>query len=118
MLFNKTRFKVRSLQSLSQSRHQLSLKVAQLQMRIQAAAQAQHKLGPLTAYEVSLLKDRHKLQQHQQSLEAAAGITKRFGSAVHNVQIFLHWVASLHTSLPTQTGDQSKAGVMMPQICM
>ena len=92
--YNKVWAKIRTLQSLNQSRHRLCHQAAQVQTSM--AAKSKH--SRLTLYEAALLRDSEKLKQHQQSLEAAASVTAECKQAVHSAQTFFSWVASLHES--------------------
>ena len=92
--YNKVWAKMRSLQSLNQSRHRLCHQTA----RAQTSMAPNSKQRRLTLYEAGLLRDSEKLKQHQQSLEAAASVTAECKQAVQSAQTFFNWVASLHES--------------------
>lgn len=94
--YNKVWAKIRALQSLNQSRHRLCHQAAQLLTSMQGSMTLYSKQRRLTLYEAALLRDSDKLQQHQQSLEAAAVVTAECKQAVHSAQTFFAWVASLH----------------------
>ena len=94
--YNKVWAKVRTLQSLNQSRQRLCHQAAQIDM--QGAGASNSKQRRLTLYEGALLRDSGKLKQHQQSLEAAAGVTAECEQAMHSAQTFFAWVSNLHES--------------------
>ena len=111
VLYNKTQAKIRSLQSLHQSRRHLCHKIAQVQSCIQTAATLQQKQTPLTAYEISLLRDRQKLQDHQESLEAAAAVIAECKKAMHDAHIFHCWVTTLQESWQSPAGQDQKVHI-------
>lgn len=94
--YNKVWAKVRTLQSLNQSRHRLCHEAARVQASMQDFMSPDSKQRRLTVYEAALLRDPEKMQQHQQSLEAAAGVTAECKQAMRSAQTFFSWVASLH----------------------
>lgn len=111
VLYNKSQAKIRSLQSLQQSRHQLCHKIVQVQGHIQTSASLQRKHVLLTPYEISLLKDRQKLQHHQESLGAAAAMIAECKKAMHNAWVFTCWVSTLQESWHSPAGQDEKVDV-------
>lgn len=96
--YNKVWAKIRALQSLNQSRHTLLHQMAHVQTSLQGATAPHHKQTRLTLYEAALLRDSEKLEQHQQSLDAAAGLVAECKQAANSAQTFFSWVASLNES--------------------
>ena len=101
--YNKVWAKVRTLQSLNQSQLRLCHQAAQVQISMQGAMVSKSKQRHLTVYEAALLRDSKKLEEHQQSLKAAAGVSAECNQAMHGAHTFFTWVASLHQSW-LQTG--------------
>lgn len=96
--YNKVWAKIRVLHSLNQSRQTLIHRMAYMQTSMQGVAAPHHKQTRLTLYEAGLLRDSEKLEQHQQSLEAAADLVAECKQATNSAQTFFNWVASLHES--------------------
>lgn len=93
--YNKVWAKVRALQSLNQSRQTLIHQMAHVQTNMQGVMAPRHKQTRLTLYEAALLRDSEKLEQHQQSLEAAGSLIAECKQALHSAQQFFSWVASM-----------------------
>ena len=87
MLLKKCQDKLRSLQSLHQSRHKLCHNVASLQRHLQQ--QPNH---PLSPYELGLLRNANKLMRHSDSLKHGACMVAQCQEAQHHVDIFFHWL--------------------------
>ena len=96
--YNKVWAKIRALQSLNQSRQTLIHQMAHVQTSMQRVAAPPCKQTRLTLYEAALLRDSKKLEQHQQSLEATAGLVAECKQATNSAQTFFSWMASLHES--------------------
>lgn len=96
--YNKSWAKIRALQSLNQSRQTFSHQMAHVQTRMHGFTAPHRKQTCLTLYEAALLRDSEKLEQHQQSLEAAAGLVAECKQATNSAQTFFSWVASLYES--------------------
>ncbi len=93
MLLNKCRAKLRSLQSLQQSRLKLCHNIASTQHH--AANTARHTHSPLTPYELSLLKSGDKLRRHCDSLQEAARIAAECNTTQHHVRMFFEWLGTV-----------------------
>ncbi|KAL0018050.1 hypothetical protein WJX77_001234 [Trebouxia sp. C0004] len=87
MLLKKCQAKLRSLQSLHQSRHKLCHNVARLQSHLQ-----QHTNHSLSPYELDLLRNANKLMRHSDSLKQGACMIAQCREAQHHVDIFFHWL--------------------------
>ncbi len=87
MLLKKCQAKLRSLQSLHQSRHTLCHNVASLQRHLQQ--QSYHALSP---YELDLLRNANKLMHHSDSLKQGACMVAQCREAQHHIDIFFHWL--------------------------
>ena len=89
MLLKKCQAKLRSLQSLHQSRHKLCHDVASLQRHLQQ--QSNHALSP---YELDLLRNANKLVHHSDSLKQGACMVAQCRETQHHINIFFHWLRS------------------------
>ena len=96
VLYNKVWANIRTLQSLNQSRHRLCHQMAEMQRSMQGTIAPNRKPRLLTLYEAALLRDSEKLERHQQSLLAAAGLVVECKEARRNAHTFFGWVEDLH----------------------
>lgn len=87
MLLKKCQAKLRSLQSLHQSRHKLCHNIASLQRYLQQ--ESHHALSP---YELDLLRNANKLAHHSDSLKQGASMVAQCREAQHHIGIFFHWL--------------------------
>ena len=71
--------------------------MTQIHQRMQAAVGPNCKQRRLTLYEAALLKDPERMERHQTSLKAAAGLLKECTEAMHHAPIFFDWMTGLHT---------------------
>lgn len=94
--YSKVCAKIRSLQSLNQSRHRLCQQMTQIPQGMQAALGPTRKQRRLTLYEAALLNNPERMERHQRSLEAAAGLMSECTEAMHHARIFFGWLAGLH----------------------
>jgi len=89
MLLKKCQAKLRSLQSLHQSRYKLCHNVASLQRHL--LQQSNHSLSP---YELDLLRNANKLMRHSDSLKEGQCMVAQCREAQHHVDIFFHWLGN------------------------
>ncbi len=87
MLLKKCQAKLRSLQSLHQSRHKLCHNVASLQRHLQPQSNL-----ALSPYELDLLRNANKLAYHSDSLTEGARMVTQCHEAQHHIDIFFHWL--------------------------
>ena len=90
MLLNRCRAKLRSLQSLHQSRYKLCHDTASLQRYLGVTVRQQH----LTPYELGLLQNSDKLAHHYDSLQEAACMVAECYEAEHHVSMFFQWLGT------------------------
>ncbi|KAL3155022.1 hypothetical protein ABBQ38_011545 [Trebouxia sp. C0009 RCD-2024] len=113
--YSKVCAKIRSLQSLNQSRHRLCQQMTQIPQGMQAALGPTRKQRRLTLYEAALLNNPERMERHQRSLEAAAGLMSECTEAMHHARIFFGWLAGLHNKWQ-QAGYLAQAEVpVVPQ---
>ncbi|KAL3144553.1 hypothetical protein ABBQ32_004283 [Trebouxia sp. C0010 RCD-2024] len=113
--YSKVCAKIRILQSLNQSRHRLCQQMTQIQQGMQAALRPTCKQRHLSLYEAALLNNPERMERHQRSLEAAAGLMSKCTQAMHHARIFYDWLAGLHKEWQ-QAGHLAQAELpLVPQ---
>jgi len=106
MLLKKCQAKLRSLQSLHQSRHKLCHNVASLQCHLQQ--QSNHALSP---DELDLLRNGNKLMHHSDSLKQGACMVAQCREAQHHIDIFFHWLGGAYEEDQLMASESQSAEV-------
>ncbi|DBA78511.1 TPA: hypothetical protein ACH3X2_007834 [Trebouxia sp. C0005] len=112
MLLKKCQAKLRSLQSLHQSRCKLCHNVASLQRHLQQ--QSTHALSP---YELDLLRNANKLMQHSDSLKEGACMVAQCREAQHHVDIFFHWLGDACKEDQPMNSESQSAEIDADAMC-